>query len=527
VGNNLGSELAPLRFAEDDAGRVARLLTELGGVRTQDLVLLRGKTVSDLNGAFARVRARLAAARSSRAMFLFYFSGHSDGVALEIGTERLTFADLRRQLGTLGAEVQVAIIDSCRSGALLTTKGAKAAPAFEVRLNDDLPNRGLVLLTSSAAGEDALESKDIGGSFFTSNLLTGLRGAADASGDGRVTLAEAYRYAYAHTVAETADTMIGPQHPGYAYQLTGTGEIVLTELAAQSSALVLPSGFERALVADAKRDEVLAELPRGASPRMALAPGDYRVQLWRGGRILSMAITVGANQVQRLDWSDGRLVAGPPLLAQAKGSDIAANKRLAEALDRYHHFDERKAKEQLQAIVGTDASPSVLSKAHLYLGIIALNGLNEELSREEFRKALVALATAEVPAEDTSPKVELVFRQAFAEVQRQARQDAEAPPILSPVNDTQPLSLEAPPPMASRRPHWLSIGLGALAVASAGVASYGGYEVLEYQSLYGRSPQVNFNTYLAARSSAQFWSYGWGVAAGVAAALGGSAVLVW
>ena len=98
------------------------------------------------------------------------------------------------------------------------------------------------MLTSSAATEDALESKEIRGSFFTNNLVSGLRGAADASGDGHITLGEAYRYAYAGTVASTVDTVVGAQHPGYAYQLSGMGEIVLTELATASAALLLPAG---------------------------------------------------------------------------------------------------------------------------------------------------------------------------------------------------------------------------------------------------------------------------------------------
>ena len=56
---------------------------------------------------------------------------------------------------------------------------------------DDLASTGEALLTSSAADENALESKEIRGSFFSHHLVSGLRGAADSSGDGQVTLAEA------------------------------------------------------------------------------------------------------------------------------------------------------------------------------------------------------------------------------------------------------------------------------------------------------------------------------------------------
>ena len=90
-------------------------------------------------------------------------------------------------------------------------------------------------------------------------LVSGLRGAADVSGDGRITLAEAYRYAFDHTVADTAS--IGSrQHPGYNYRMAGQGELVLTEVTQPSASLELPEGFERALVILIRRDQVLAEV---------------------------------------------------------------------------------------------------------------------------------------------------------------------------------------------------------------------------------------------------------------------------
>jgi len=43
----------------------------------------------------------------------------------------------------------------------------------------------------------------------------GLRGAADASGDGRVTLGESYQFAFQETLAQTTTTQGGAQHPAY------------------------------------------------------------------------------------------------------------------------------------------------------------------------------------------------------------------------------------------------------------------------------------------------------------------------
>src|SRR5207245_7416203 len=91
--------------------------------------------------------------------------------------------------------------------------------------------RGLVLIASSAADEESQESDEISGSFFTHYLASGLLGDADASGDGKVTLAEAYAYAYGRTVGSTAETRAGAQHPVYLHDLGGAGDVVPTELA--------------------------------------------------------------------------------------------------------------------------------------------------------------------------------------------------------------------------------------------------------------------------------------------------------
>jgi hypothetical protein len=70
------------------------------------------------------------------------------------------------------ADVRVAIVDGCQSGALVGKGGARA-PGFEIRLIDQLDASGEAMLTSSAADELALESREIRGSFFTHHLVSG------------------------------------------------------------------------------------------------------------------------------------------------------------------------------------------------------------------------------------------------------------------------------------------------------------------------------------------------------------------
>ena len=300
VGNNTGNGDRPaLHYAETDAAKFADVLTELGGVEPADLILLQGKDLAALDAALDKAKERIAAFHTdptSRVVVLFYFSGHSDGEALELGRDRLTFARLREWLATAGADVRVALVDSCKSGALLAAKGGSLGLAFQIRLSDDVASTGEALLTSSAADEVALESREIGGSFFTHHFISGLRGAADASGDGIVTLTEAYQYAYAHTIKTTGETVIGPQHPAYDYRLTGQGELVLAELSKPTAKLSLPRGFERILVIDRKRDEVIAEVGPDAREVLAVKPGSYRIRAWRRDSIFAGKVEVAMGE---------------------------------------------------------------------------------------------------------------------------------------------------------------------------------------------------------------------------------------
>ena len=57
---------------------------------------------------------------------------------------------------------------------------------------------------------------------------------------GKITLNEAYQYAYNETLAKTEKTMKGAQHPSYDINLTGSGELVMTDLRNTSAKLIIP-----------------------------------------------------------------------------------------------------------------------------------------------------------------------------------------------------------------------------------------------------------------------------------------------
>lgn len=328
VGSNAGrGDLPPLRYAESDAGKMARVLAELGDVSPDNLMLLQGQRVAALEQAIAQMHARAAALKSSpeaRTVLLFYFSGHSDGEGIELGQEELSYSRLKALLVGVGTDVRVIVIDACRSGAGFRQKGGKPVEGFALKLTDTLAATGDAFITSSAEDEAALESSEVMGSIFTHALVSGLRGAADSSGDKLVTLGEAYRYAYEQTVARSALMPVGSQHPSYDYRLAGTGELVLTSLLKPSALLVLPGGAERAVVTDVLRDQVVIEVPGAAAKELALPPGQYGVRLFKEGKSFGGRIALAEGARRQLSWDELSPVSSSVVVARKGGVVQAA-----------------------------------------------------------------------------------------------------------------------------------------------------------------------------------------------------------
>lgn len=233
IGANLGEPgEEPLRYAERDASRFADVLTRFAGVPPEDLVLLRGPRAEAVERALARLSERAAERRAAgdETVLFVYYSGHADARALHLGTERLPLDHLQGAVAGSGSALSVLVVDACRSGALTRVKGARRVEPFRIVADDRLASEGSAIITSSAAGESSQESDQLGGGIFTHHFLHGLLGAADASGDRRVTLSEAYRYAYEETLRSTSRAPV-VQHPTYAFRMRGREDLVVTRLA--------------------------------------------------------------------------------------------------------------------------------------------------------------------------------------------------------------------------------------------------------------------------------------------------------
>lgn len=278
--NDGGDARVELRYAESDAYALAKVLRAVGGLRTDDEIQVYRATPRKIRQAFERATAltKRANERGERTELVFYYSGHSDERGLLLGERSMPYADLRGLLRAVPADVQIAILDSCASGAFTRIKGGKRRPPFLMGTASKV--EGYAYLTSSSAEETAQESDRIGGSFFTHFLVSGLRGAADRDGDRKVTLSEAYQFAYDETLEHTQTTSAGAQHAAYDMRLSGSGELVMTDLRKANARLSLDGDLKGRIWVRGKRGNLAAELVApgdGNAIELALEPGSYTV----------------------------------------------------------------------------------------------------------------------------------------------------------------------------------------------------------------------------------------------------------
>jgi hypothetical protein len=311
----------PLSHVERDAAHVRDVLTTIGGFAANDATLLIDPTLADLDRAIAKARALASTHDAADVTLLFYFSGHGDRDRIHLGTESLTMSDLAERVRSIPANLRILVTDACRNYPT-RSKGITTEPGFAIE-GDAAHAKGVVWLFASSEGEVAQESDELQGALFTHYWVSGLRGAADVNGDGRVTLAESYDFAYAQTVFRSARGSGVLQHPTAMFTLREVAPVVMTETFGRGTQLRFPpSADTRYVVYAIGSRSIFGEIWSNPdhSIAMSVPSGRYIVQRRAAGSSGALEVALAAGDQRTLAPRDFRDV--PEEQLASKGGDV-------------------------------------------------------------------------------------------------------------------------------------------------------------------------------------------------------------
>ena len=269
--NNGGPDRIQLLYAGTDALALHNVMEELGGIESKDNYILYDPDINKVINLFNNVKKELnsPSIKKQRTEFLFYYSGHSDEQGLLLGKEYLAYSELKQMITSMGSDVNIAILDSCSSGVFTRLKGGTQKAPFLV--DESVDTTGYAFLTSSSADEAAQESDAIEASFFTHYFISALRGAGDSTQDGKVTLNEAFSFASNETLTRTTESQGGVQHPSYSINLTGSGDLVLTDLRLAKAGISLDTKIAGRIFIKDSSGRLIAELYKDSGLPMTIS----------------------------------------------------------------------------------------------------------------------------------------------------------------------------------------------------------------------------------------------------------------
>jgi hypothetical protein len=276
AGNSHGGQgFSALKYVRKDLESVKSILIDHCSFSSENILVMYNKSPVEIEKGIDSIQIKLQT--DTNDLFLFYYSGHADAQALKLGKSEFSLQRFRERFTSMDANIRIGIFDACQSGSFTRLKGGQLAEPFLVDNNERI--EGQVILSSSSSTENAQESDLFGSSIFTFHLVNALRGSADLSADGRVTLAEAYQYTYNHTVSSTAASWGGVQHPGYQFRLQGESDIVLADLNSKQTGLVIDSEINGKVTIADMNSTIVADFVKepGKKVIIALRNGRYKV----------------------------------------------------------------------------------------------------------------------------------------------------------------------------------------------------------------------------------------------------------
>lgn len=138
---------------------------------------------------------QLFAKATKKDKIIFFFSGHGNGIgfcAHDYGVTskgNVSFNDVRKLFHESKARGKIMMADACMSGAIRTPELLSDSISKSLQKQQQV-----MLLLSSRGNEYSWERENMANGFFTTYVAKGLRGAADANHNGKITAGEIGTY---------------------------------------------------------------------------------------------------------------------------------------------------------------------------------------------------------------------------------------------------------------------------------------------------------------------------------------------
>ena len=348
IGNNGSATLgrAELRYADDDAAKYAALFSS--NSQDGDVELLArfdadtmrlfptlakkavAPTRSALEAAVGRLAARATSARDrgDTVVFTFAFAGHGDVEDgrgfLELEDGRFFREDLESVLSRIPAARAHVLLDACNSVYMLVSRkpgGTRFTTPEEIERSMTARLAHVGTFVSTSADAQVYEWSRIESGVFSHSVRSGLSGAADLDGDGRVTYGELR--AFVRIAAEgVPNARFRPRV--YARGPGGRDDEVVFEprSAGAGSKVALAASSERRVTVLDKNEVPLIDvkLERGFGTNVYVPFSDASL----GSQSFTLVEQEDGSPERRVELaltSEGRLAAGsaPPRLAARSG----------------------------------------------------------------------------------------------------------------------------------------------------------------------------------------------------------------
>jgi hypothetical protein len=282
VNQSVDRELAPLRYADDDAAAYLDLFRHLGArtyllmradegskrIHPQAAAEARLPVRHELERAIAELAGEIANARAQGIATVFYllYAGHGNAVNGEgyvtLEDARLDGRYLQALIERAAADESHAIVDACYSYYLTFGRGPggrRRAVSRFAALEGLGARHSIGLLLSTSSARESHEWEAYQGGVFSHEVRSGLYGAADANGDGQIS----YREMAAFIERANAAVPNERYRPDVYARPSGHGELLMDLGAAMDRRLEIDGGAHGQYILEDDRGNRLADFHNG------------------------------------------------------------------------------------------------------------------------------------------------------------------------------------------------------------------------------------------------------------------------